>query len=251
MKKQVKIGLFVAVMTSFVGGQASANLIANGSFEDGNSAWQTGVGGNATNLTASFVGKWTAYSTTDTRMDVVDAFPLGVTGQSGNFSALSQSSSYISFIQVVDVSGLGDISNQDWALSLDTAVITNGVDSAPSYARAALFGFDDFTSGVTVDLTGKSAADSVENATYIWQTANRSNGDSEFDTVTINQNKAAMSDFNYLAVVLTADSNVLNSNSNFVAWDDVSLTVIPEPATMGLVGVFGGAVLFIRRRFTI
>lgn len=30
-----------------------------------------------------------------------------------------------------------------------------------------------------------------------------------------------------------------------------NLTVIPEPATMGLIGVFGSAVLFIRRRFMI
>ena len=32
--------------------------------------------------------------------------------------------------------------------------------------------------------------------------------------------------------------------------DNMSLEVIPEPATLGLVAVFGGAVLFLRRRFT-
>jgi hypothetical protein len=145
------------------------------------------------------------------------------------------------------VSGLGDISGENWSLSVDTAM----VGTSPGYARAALFGFNDFTSGVTVDLAGQTAANAVANATYIWQTADRANGNSEFNTVTINQNKAAMSDFNYLAVVLTADSNVLNDDTNFIAWDNVKLTVIPEPATLGLLGVFGGAVLFIRRRFMI
>lgn len=33
-----------------------------------------------------------------------------------------------------------------------------------------------------------------------------------------------------------------------VLMDDVSLTVIPEPATLGLVGAFGVGILFIRRR---
>ncbi len=245
MKQQVKQCLLAAAVVALLGGQAGAALIANGSFEDGDAAWQMAVGANPTNITAAFVGKWSSYSTTDARMDVVDATSFGVTSQTGNFSALSQNTAYISFIQVVDVSGLGDISGQDWALSVDTAMI----GASPSYARAALFGFDDFTSGVTVDLAGRTAATAVANATYIWQTADRSNGNSEFNTVTINQTKAAMSDFNYLAVVLTADSNVLNDDTNFIAWDNVNLTVIPEPATLGLGAVFGGAVLFIRRRF--
>ncbi|MDF7824184.1 PEP-CTERM sorting domain-containing protein [Pontiellaceae bacterium B12227] len=31
--------------------------------------------------------------------------------------------------------------------------------------------------------------------------------------------------------------------------DNISVTVIPEPATLGLIGAFGGGILFIRRRF--
>ncbi|WP_372807623.1 hypothetical protein [Pontiella sp.] len=42
------------------------------------------------------------------------------------------------------------------------------------------------------------------------------------------------------------------NNSNSISWlDNVSVTVIPEPATLGLVAAFGGSVLFIRRRFMI
>ncbi len=40
------------------------------------------------------------------------------------------------------------------------------------------------------------------------------------------------------------------TNSEYVG-DIIAASVIPEPATMGLVAAFGGAVLFIRRRFMI
>jgi hypothetical protein len=55
--------------------------------------------------------------------------------------------------------------------------------------------------------------------------------------------------------VTGADSiEFINAGGNFSinALDfDVTTTVIPEPATLGLVAAFGGAVLFIRRRFMI
>ena len=36
-----------------------------------------------------------------------------------------------------------------------------------------------------------------------------------------------------------------------VTYDNIALTAIPEPATLGLISAFGGAVIFIRRRFMI
>lgn len=56
--------------------------------------------------------------------------------------------------------------------------------------------------------------------------------------------------------------NISDGATFFIRWgadgtgkglgiDNVSVTAIPEPATMGLVALFGGAVLFIRRRFMI
>lgn len=41
------------------------------------------------------------------------------------------------------------------------------------------------------------------------------------------------------------------TTTEFVKIDSVSLTQVPEPATIGLIALFGGGVLFIRRRFTI
>jgi hypothetical protein len=64
---------------------------------------------------------------------------------------------------------------------------------------------------------------------------------------------------------MMASGNVVDGNSNFTGgyagfyqsdtggaharFDNFSLEVIPEPATLGMVAVLGGAILFIRKRF--
>jgi hypothetical protein len=42
-----------------------------------------------------------------------------------------------------------------------------------------------------------------------------------------------------------------NNGGGTMRFDNANLTVIPEPATMGLVGLFGGGLLIIRRRLKI
>jgi hypothetical protein len=44
---------------------------------------------------------------------------------------------------------------------------------------------------------------------------------------------------------------VAGTATEFVKIDSVSLTQIPEPATLGLIAAFGGGIMFIRRRFMI
>ncbi|MDF7801632.1 PEP-CTERM sorting domain-containing protein [Pontiellaceae bacterium B1224] len=55
--------------------------------------------------------------------------------------------------------------------------------------------------------------------------------------------------------LLRDGANVGTFAENFSVVGDVAgvytITAIPEPATLGLIGAFGGAILFIRRRFTI
>jgi hypothetical protein len=41
------------------------------------------------------------------------------------------------------------------------------------------------------------------------------------------------------------------AGGNELVLDNIAVTVIPEPATLGLLGAFGGGILFIRRRFMI
>ena len=50
--------------------------------------------------------------------------------------------------------------------------------------------------------------------------------------------------------VRTVDLNKVGGSIQLLA-DDWQVTAIPEPATLGLLGAFGGGILFIRRRFMI
>jgi hypothetical protein len=47
----------------------------------------------------------------------------------------------------------------------------------------------------------------------------------------------------------TLDFTYSNNTSAYAGWNGLALVAIPEPATMGLIGCFGGGLLFIRRRF--
>lgn len=49
------------------------------------------------------------------------------------------------------------------------------------------------------------------------------------------------------STLLKSTFSQVNSTASFYI-DDVTLTAVPEPATLGLVAAFGGGVLFIRRR---
>lgn len=255
MKQQMKTGLLAATMGMLFAGQASANLIANNSFEEGNGTWNVNVGTDTANVDSNWVGKWSNGGPITGRMLLTDATqtPYSLTGQTGSKSLLSRGHIDVSQVQIVDVSGLGDIANKDWSLSVDVAAI-----GTVDYAQFALFGFNelwDGDSGAQVDLVTQTIGDVFQNgsATKIAQrNAANFNLGSAYKTLSLSQaNGALLSDYNYLAVVLTAEVAASNNDAHAVAWDNVSLTVIPEPATMGLVCLFGGSVLFIRRRFMI
>jgi len=66
----------------------------------------------------------------------------------------------------------------------------------------------------------------------------RNNSTSVLGTVTVTDGEFVVS--------LTDDAST--DPGTFVIADSVSLTVIPEPATLGMVAVFGASILFIRRR---
>lgn len=68
---------------------------------------------------------------------------------------------------------------------------------------------------------------------------------------------AGMASINKIQLVADGGSagweygGVAGTATEFVMIDSVTMTQIPEPATLGLVAVFGGGVLFIRRRYMI
>ncbi len=255
MKQQMKQFLLAAAMVALLGGQANANLLSNGSFQGGtsNDVWKFSVGTGDAAVDSSFVDKWAVFALINSRMSMRDAeaAPFSLTGQDGNRSVLNQGNRYTSHVQVVDVSGLADISGQAWELSVLAAKKGNA-----AYGKISLYGFNDFSDGggVTVDLldTTSAAAELLfGNADLIGRSDNfTTTGTTNYTVLSINQADGAIaSDYNYLAVVLTGHASTSGSSDHFIGWDDVSLTVVPEPATLGLGAVFGGAVLFIRRRF--
>ncbi|MDF7827034.1 PEP-CTERM sorting domain-containing protein, partial [Pontiellaceae bacterium B12227] len=60
-----------------------------------------------------------------------------------------------------------------------------------------------------------------------------------------------VSDLAYDTVGATLNTVRLSSpdTASGVWYDDMSVTTIPEPATIGLIGLFGGGLIFIRRTF--
>ncbi|QBG47010.1 PEP-CTERM sorting domain-containing protein [Verrucomicrobia bacterium S94] len=57
-----------------------------------------------------------------------------------------------------------------------------------------------------------------------------------------------LSDYDYIGVRFTINS-VGDAGNVGATIENISLVAIPEPATMGMIAFFGGAVLFVRRRF--
>lgn len=70
-------------------------------------------------------------------------------------------------------------------------------------------------------------------------------------------NGAGMNSINQIQLVADGGVNGWEYNgtggvaADFVKIDSVTLTQIPEPATLGLIAAFGGGIVFIRRRFMI
>lgn len=139
-----------------------------------------------------------------------------------------------------------------------------GIQGGPSNTRIDDSGAEAITwtyAGFGVlNFTGLGFADRVANGASKWLledsdtsvvTPIKENGNVVVDG-TINLNGAGYSlasgDSFTISSVLNTPTAVDGAGASLAG---LSFEVIPEPATLGLVGVFGGAVLFIRRRFMI
>ncbi|VGO17490.1 hypothetical protein PDESU_06086 [Pontiella desulfatans] len=100
------------------------------------------------------------------------------------------------------------------------------------------------TSSVTVQLL-------ADLDTGVWSTRVDYNG-SWADLVT---DGTGMTSIDRIQLVVDASNGtweyggIGGTATEFIKIDSVSLTQIPEPATLGMIAVFGGGILFIRRRF--
>lgn len=192
--------------------------------------------------------------------------PVAIDDHSSEFNA-SQAAE-------LTIDGSGFIDDPVTATSLSA---TGGPDDLHWLTRGVVENqFITFDLGAEYDLT----------ATYVWNYAFPGNnrwqrGVKQFDVVAAGSDKvfdttagtdlilaaggeAATEAAQTLAITASAvryvrfeiDSNQLDETSQtgkYAGLSEVRFegTVVPEPATLGLVAVFGGAVLFIRRRFMI
>ena len=242
----------MAMVIAMLSGSVKADVLTDGSFEGGASNWKFGIGGTSVAVDASWVGKWaTSQSNEDQNMDLADASQVAygsVTGQDGSLSALSQHTATLSFVQIVDVSSLGNVSNATYQLTTYAAGVGS---SLANDASLAFYGFNDFA-GVTADLKGLTADTTFTAGATLISTKSKSAGDGIFSSIGLSESKGVIAeDYNYLAVVVSSLAGVKDDDSNYIAFDNTSLevTVIPEPATLGMVVAFGAGILFIRRRF--
>jgi len=211
---------------------AQANLLVDGSFETGGTSWQFLGGGSSTPVDSGWIASWTTSQANENKnMDLADislASYGSVTGQDGNISLLSQHTWTLGFVQVVDVSHLADITGEDFALSARVAKVGTSAVEDP---MLAVWGFNSFP-GVTADLRGLNADASFTAGAELIADKSISLGSlsDSYSTHTLTQlDGAIMADYNYLAVVLSANANAEDNNSDYIAFDKVSLTVADPP----------------------
>jgi hypothetical protein len=120
---------------------------------------------------------------------------------------------------------------------------------------------------ITVDAAGSAGVGSIDfswerfttttgDLTVQWTTDTLGGGETWTDASTINIAGAPAGGWAAESIPINQLGDVkvrlfLGNGSGGASFDDVSVTAIPEPATLGLLAVFGGGVLFIRRKLMI
>lgn len=253
MKKIImaSISLLVAAFS------AQANLLTDGSFENTTPAVGAAYGsviegggtwGAPAALTSASDGYWYLQN-----KNYVKGAQLGWTGQDGTnafkITNTAASTALVGTFQIVDVTSLGDISGQKLSFSYDMGRSSTTVGGAVN-ARYQVIGFND-KSTVNMDYFGLNAGFSGTGYDAIAINNGISAESMGLGNLTNSFGAADVtlaSDYNYIGVFLAAsDTGASNADGGFVAIDSVNLTVIPEPATLGLISLMGGSMLFIRR----
>lgn len=135
-----------------------------------------------------------------------------------------------------------------------------GVDAGAAAKYAALIRADEGTislSGIQFTYVSGDALSKIESiefaAVYIGNWTSGETGTLNADSITTGDSGGDTSAAGMNVLGTFADSVVVDStNGGFsINGVDLNVTAIPEPATLGLVTGFGGAVLLIRRRFMI
>jgi hypothetical protein len=226
-----KIILFATAVLSV--SLASADLV-NGGFDD---YTLTGSLASKTSISTLSPVSWTeGLPASGGRIDLEDDVSQGRGGITG-----AQEGSYFIAMDNNDGSGLfvyqsfTTVASQQYALSFWTAPANDSVNLN--------LGIDVFDGAVTVGTGDGDLVDQTLNVVYT--TAN--NG---WTKTTYNFTATSTSaTLRFIDQGLVTDATSSAGGDQLI--DSVSITAIPEPATLGLITAFGGGILFIRRRLMV
>lgn len=120
---------------------------------------------------------------------------------------------------------------------------------------------------ITVDAAGSAGVGSIDfswerfttttgNLTVQWTTDALTGSETWTDAATISIAGAPAGGWAAESIAINQAGDVkvrlfLGDGTGGASFDDVTVTNIPEPATLGMVAMFGGAILFIRRKMMI
>ncbi len=223
------------------------------------------------------IGSWYAFDDAN-GVQHVEAADSVATGWSANLTTSTRGSRHVAAAQsgtldagatgpVVDP-GLGDVSglqanvaNVGTATTTFTFVNNSGADVDLSYfyydykKTSQDTGTSDTTDWGTIDLIAVSGVTGTANGSTLNSravgTGNYWSQGVDVDLSGLSVDAGATATF---SMVVTWDGTTAPDDPTWhkaVTYDNFAVTAIPEPATLGLVAAFGGAVLFIRRKFII
>lgn len=242
MKKAVVMASVVglALVQAVSAGLVIGGTVGNGDFE--NITGGSILHGNGVRVYQNVVGQdltipgWTATLTTggyvsdDLRTDWTNT--LGVVGANHSLNMNTWSGTIMTSDTYTEAVSTGD----EFTLTYDIASFANET------------GVLRYNVDLILDkgLAGETTV-SLFNGDYAYE------GPKQFRTQTFNYTATA----DYSTVTLefngrgtsNANGDMVNRVATTTGIDNVNLSVIPEPATLGMVAVFGGGILFIRRRF--
>jgi hypothetical protein len=210
---------------------ASANILVNPGFE------------------TDTIGQVPLTGWTRINQDVVKGTDLDITPHGGT-QQMQLQNDFSQLYQVVTIAEAGEFELSMWVANRNNnnhympSLTDTHVDTVPvqfellqgDYSLGVDIAYTDFVANQTI-----VAADTYVTADFDDPKGTYVNWTRTYDSLSAGT----------YTVWITNGTRGGSSRSEQGMFDDITLTAIPEPATLGMVAVFGGGILFIRRRFMI
>lgn len=224
--KKIKMIAGVLALGAFAASSASANILVNPGFE------------------TDTIGSVPETGWTRVGQDVVKGVDLGITPHGGT-QQMQLQNDFSQLYQTVTIAAAGEFELSMWVANRDDgnhympALTDTHVDTVPVQFE--------LLSGTYVppDTDPANFSGTIVAAdTYV--TADFDDPKGTYVNWTRSYDSLAAGTY---TVWITNGRRGGSTRSEQGMFDDITLTAIPEPATLGMVAAFGGGILFIRRRF--